>query len=160
VIKANSIASTMESRASTFSQGPPPPYGDDSGVALPGYEDPVSPTQQTHGEPSTSPPPAPTTTPPTSTSRPSQPTSSTAPEAASTRKPSATSFLTSARDALTSCRRGKDLDRKVQFYEKMYGFVPKNVMSEAEWAAARKAAPKERKKGQLKQRLYFGPPGG
>ncbi|KXJ88736.1 hypothetical protein Micbo1qcDRAFT_177787 [Microdochium bolleyi] len=47
-------------------------------------------------------------------------------------------------------RRGKEAKKKVDFYENLYGFVPKNVMSEAEWRAAREAAPKTRAKGQLK----------
>lgn len=32
--------------------------------------------------------------------------------------------------------------KKVDFYLKNYGFVPKNVMTEAEWERARKNAPK------------------
>lgn len=36
----------------------------------------------------------------------------------------------------------KKLAKKVDWYERHYGFVPRNVMTEAEWQAARDRAPK------------------
>lgn len=39
-------------------------------------------------------------------------------------------------------RRVKEAARKVDFYENMYEFVPKNAMTEAEWRDAKERAPK------------------
>lgn len=39
-------------------------------------------------------------------------------------------------------RRAKEAARKVDLYERLYGFVPKNVMTEAEWRDARGRVPK------------------
>lgn len=39
-------------------------------------------------------------------------------------------------------RRAKEAARKVDYYERLYGFVPKNVMTEAEWRDARERIPK------------------
>ncbi|EGD94342.1 hypothetical protein TESG_01862 [Trichophyton tonsurans CBS 112818] len=46
--------------------------------------------------------------------------------------------------------------RKVDFYLKNYGFVPKNVMTEAEWAKARRDAPKVKPATGLKATAYQG----
>lgn len=54
-------------------------------------------------------------------------------------------------------RRAKESAKKVDYYEKMYGFVPKNVMTEAEWRDARDRAPKVKKPVTLESRSYFGP---
>ena len=52
-------------------------------------------------------------------------------------------------------RRGQ---RKVDFYMKQYGFVPKNVMTEAEWKRAKKQAPTVEKKIDWGSSVMFGPP--
>ena len=54
------------------------------------------------------------------------------------------SFVRSAKQAYEERREAREAKRKVDFYEKIYGFVPKNVMSEAEWRKARERAPKEK----------------
>jgi hypothetical protein len=62
-------------------------------------------------------------------------------------------LLASAKDAYRSHKAAKDASRKVQFYEQIYGFVPKNVMTEAEWKAARKKAPVVKK--EFRARGYW-----
>ncbi len=47
-----------------------------------------------------------------------------------------------AKQSYKDKRRAKEAVRKVDFYEKLYGFVPKNAMTEAEWRDARERAPK------------------
>lgn len=47
-----------------------------------------------------------------------------------------------AKQSYKNKRRVKEAARKVDFYEKLYGFVPKNAMTEAEWRDARERAPK------------------
>ena len=54
------------------------------------------------------------------------------------------SLLKRAKQAHEDWRSARESARKVDFYEKTYGFVPKNVMTEAEWRAARERAPKEK----------------
>lgn len=54
-------------------------------------------------------------------------------------------------------KKAKEAAKKVDFYEKHYGFVPKNVMTEAEWKKARKDAPKvEASSNKLKATAYQG----
>jgi hypothetical protein len=67
------------------------------------------------------------------------------PESSSSSSLSPFKYLASAKDAYRSHKAAKEADRKVQFYQNIYGFVPKNVMTEAEWKAARKKAPVHRK---------------
>ena len=54
------------------------------------------------------------------------------------------SFLQKAKQAHGDWKSARDSARKIDFYEKTYGFVPKNAMTEAEWKAARSRAPKEK----------------
>ena len=64
--------------------------------------------------------------------------------AAGPSSPTKPSLLKRAKQAHEDWRSARDSARKVDFYEKTYGFVPKNVMTEAEWRAARERAPKEK----------------
>jgi hypothetical protein len=70
--------------------------------------------------------------------------------------PSSSSLLGRIRDAYVERRRAKEAQRKVDFYEDIYGFVPKNVMTQAEWRLARERAPKVKVKTSLGGRTYFG----
>ncbi|KAH8885741.1 hypothetical protein GQ53DRAFT_353230 [Thozetella sp. PMI_491] len=69
------------------------------------------------------------------------------------------SFMRDVKDRYTGKRQEKEAAKKVDVYEKLYGFVPKNAMSEEEWERARKAAPKVKVPFQFKKNLYFGPRG-
>lgn len=51
-------------------------------------------------------------------------------------------LLQAAQQSYKNKRRVKEAARKVDFYEKLYGFVPKNAMTEAEWRDARERAQK------------------
>ncbi|KAL2105778.1 hypothetical protein VUR80DRAFT_7769 [Thermomyces stellatus] len=52
------------------------------------------------------------------------------------------SFIHNAAQAYKDKRRAKEATRKVNYYQKLYGFVPKNAMTEAEWRDAREKVPK------------------
>ena len=56
------------------------------------------------------------------------------------KKPS--KFVQDMKQVYRDKRRAKEASRKVDFYEKMYGFVPKNAVTEAEWRDARERVPK------------------
>ncbi|KAI9167860.1 hypothetical protein HJFPF1_04000 [Paramyrothecium foliicola] len=134
---------TMESRTSLEKQHPPPPY---NGSASEGNNSDPAPPSYTALPPATA---------STSASTPAPAPAPSQPSAVASSSSSSQSFLASAKEAYKARRAAKDLDRKVEFYEKLYGFVPKNVMSEAEWKAAKSAAPKVKKKGQLKSTTYM-----
>jgi hypothetical protein len=68
---------------------------------------------------------------------------------------SAVSFIQKAKASYSEKRKAKEAAKKVDFYEKMYGFVPKNVMSEAEWKKAREKAPKAKAKVSLEARPWM-----
>ena len=51
------------------------------------------------------------------------------------------SFVKSSTQAYKDRRRAREARRKVDYYEKLYGFVPKNAMTEAEWRDARERVP-------------------
>lgn len=67
------------------------------------------------------------------------------------------SRLTRLRESIAEKRRAKEAQRKVDFYQDIYGFVPKNVMTEAEWRQARDRAPKVKVHTPLRARVYSGP---
>ncbi|KFH41563.1 hypothetical protein ACRE_077070 [Hapsidospora chrysogenum ATCC 11550] len=69
---------------------------------------------------------------------------------------SSSSILGRIRDAYVERRMAKEAQRKVDFYEDIYGFVPKNVMTQAEWRLARERAPKVKVKTSWGGRTYFG----
>ncbi|KAI0205635.1 hypothetical protein F4808DRAFT_409747 [Astrocystis sublimbata] len=76
----------------------------------------------------------------------------------STSKPSSsTSLFTAIKQKHNRKKKGKEIEKKVDLYERIYGFVPKNVMTEDEWRRAREAAPKTKKKGGLKATPFMGP---
>ena len=52
------------------------------------------------------------------------------------------SFIQNATQAYKDKRRAKEAARKVDYYERLYGFVPKNAMTQAEWRDARERVPK------------------
>jgi hypothetical protein len=63
------------------------------------------------------------------------------PRASSSPSPTPTLPSFSLRNPLESYaqrKRAKEAVRKVDYYEKMYGFVPRNVMTQAEWRDARR----------------------
>lgn len=70
------------------------------------------------------------------------PTQASSSPSSSSAQPSPSSFLRNPLRSISSYRRDRESRKKVDYYERVYGFVPKNVMSEAEWRAAREAAPK------------------
>ena len=75
------------------------------------------------------------------------------PAADSSKKPGSKSPIALFKSAVESYeekRRAREAKRKVDFYEKLYGFVPKNAMTEAEWRAAREKMPKEKVKSSLR----------
>lgn len=55
------------------------------------------------------------------------------------------SLIQNATQSFKDKRRAKEAARKVDYYEKLYGFVPKNAMTEAEWRDARERAPKTKR---------------
>jgi hypothetical protein len=83
------------------------------------------------------------------------PSSPTSPAASSSSNP-----FSNLKTAYKEKQRAKMAAKKVDYYEKIYGFVPKNVMSEAEWKDARDRAPKVKKPTEFGARSYFGPPRG
>ncbi|KFA64617.1 hypothetical protein S40285_10160 [Stachybotrys chlorohalonatus IBT 40285] len=85
---------------------------------------------------------------------PPQPTAQPAPAAEASRS----SPFSLLKDAVTGRRAASAAQRKVDYYEKTYGFVPKNAMTEEEWRRAREAAPKIKKKTQWGSKMYMGPP--
>ncbi|KAK2759757.1 hypothetical protein FQN54_002491 [Arachnomyces sp. PD_36] len=86
------------------------------------------------------------------------PSTSTAPASSPQPEPeSSLSFMGNMKKAYDDKKKAKEAAKKVDFYEKMYGFVPKNVMSEAEWKQAKKDAPKVKAPNQLKATSFFGP---
>lgn len=64
-------------------------------------------------------------------------------------------FFNKIGQAFNENKESRAAKKKVDYYEKLYGFVPKNVMTEAEWSRSRKEAPKERT-GKLKSTVYMG----
>ncbi|KAL6862641.1 hypothetical protein ACO1O0_002878 [Amphichorda felina] len=66
------------------------------------------------------------------------------------------SYLERLRDALAEKKRAREARRKVDFYQRIYGFVPKNVMTEAEWRRAKERAPKEKVPFSFRPRPFFG----
>jgi hypothetical protein len=54
-------------------------------------------------------------------------------------------------------KKAKEAARKVDFYQDIYGFVPKNAMTEAEWKLARKRAPKTKVDSSLHASVYGAP---
>lgn len=66
------------------------------------------------------------------------------------------SFIKNAKHAYDDKKKAKEAARKVDYYQKNYGFVPKNVMSEAEWKRAKENAPKEKVPFKPKAKPYFG----
>ncbi|TPX12838.1 uncharacterized protein E0L32_006718 [Thyridium curvatum] len=151
---------------------PPPPYvaesqqhGDDASTAPPpAYDHVETPADPVHGDEkrrqheaiaaprshgpalsasSSSPPPPP---PPAEAS-----SSSSSRGGSSSSNPF--NLIRSAKEAYEA----RQANKKVDYYEKMYGFVPKNVMTEAEWKRARKEAPRERKPFEsYVKKQYFG----
>ncbi|KAM0276083.1 hypothetical protein ACHAQH_007102 [Verticillium albo-atrum] len=69
-----------------------------------------------------------------SSSAPSSSAPSSSPAAASSSRNPITYFMDKKRE--------REATKKVDFYEKHYGFVPKNVLTEADWKRIRKNAPK------------------
>ncbi|KAI0485537.1 hypothetical protein F4859DRAFT_386861 [Xylaria cf. heliscus] len=82
--------------------------------------------------------------------------STSASSASTSTLPSSESFFTAAKKKYDEKKKAKEIAEKVDYYEKIYGFVPKNAMTEAEWKRARDAAPKTKAKGELKATLYGG----
>ncbi|DAA76769.1 TPA_exp: Uncharacterized protein A8136_6998 [Trichophyton benhamiae CBS 112371] len=76
----------------------------------------------------------------------------------STSTSNSTSTSTSTIDKLKAFTHSftRNKETKVDFYLKNYGFVPKNVMTEAEWAKARRDAPKVKSATGLKATAYQG----
>ncbi|KAH6677897.1 hypothetical protein F5X68DRAFT_213389 [Plectosphaerella plurivora] len=89
-----------------------------------------------------------------------QPESAAGPSSSATTASSASSSLnpfSNLKTAYQEKQRAKLAAKKVDYYEKIYGFVPKNVMTEAEWKDARDRAPKVKKSTEWGARTYFGP---
>lgn len=74
---------------------------------------------------------------------------------AKTRSP--LSLVRNASQAYSDRKKAKEAARKVDYYEKIYGFVPKNVMTKAEWKRAREEAPKVKVPGKLKATTFLMP---
>ncbi|KAF3354372.1 Putative oxidoreductase [Verticillium dahliae VDG1] len=51
-------------------------------------------------------------------------------------------------------KREREATKKVDFYEKHYGFVPKNVLTEAEWKRIRKEAVKVKVPVKMRSKGY------
>ena len=102
----------------------------------------------------------PVTTTTSSNPEPSQTAAAAAAAAAAAPTPpsssSSSSILGRIRDAYVERRMAKEAQRKVDFYEDIYGFVPKNVMTQAEWRLARERAPKVKVKTSWGGKTYFG----
>lgn len=58
-------------------------------------------------------------------------------------------------EAFSEKKNARAAQKKIDYYEKLYGFVPKNVMTEAKWSKSRKNAPKQCT-GKLKSTVYMG----
>lgn len=82
------------------------------------------------------------------------PSSSSLPSSSAAKSRSPLSLVRDATQAYSDKKKAKQAARKVDFYEKIYGFVPKNAMSEAEWKRARENAPKVKVKGKLRATPY------
>jgi hypothetical protein len=67
-----------------------------------------------------------------------------------------TSFLKELKESYAEKKKAKDAERLVDFYEKKYGFLPKNVMTESEWKNARARAPKVESSYRFKATSYGG----
>ncbi|KAM0330109.1 hypothetical protein ACHAQA_004281 [Verticillium albo-atrum] len=65
------------------------------------------------------------------------------------------SFIKDASQAYSDRKREKEASKKVDFYEKHYGFVPKNVLTEAEWKRIRKDAVKVKAPTKVQAKGYF-----
>lgn len=65
------------------------------------------------------------------------------------------SIQTLVRD-YTERKKAKAAAKKVDYYEKKYGFVPKNAMTEAEWKRAKKNGPTVKVPSKLKVTAYHG----
>ncbi|KAG7147883.1 hypothetical protein HYQ46_003256 [Verticillium longisporum] len=91
----------------------------------------------------------------------SQPSSSRARASSLTSPPPPPSPVTagssSSRNPFTYLRdkkREREATKKVDFYEKHYGFVPKNVLTEAEWKRIRKEAVKVKVPVKMRSKGY------
>ena len=113
-----------ESRPTSLHEhrGPPPAFTDDRPRSPPHLSTDIDPASATDDrnpcETSETPPPA---------------------EASTGKRPS---FIKNATQLYKDKRRAKEAARKVDYYKKLYGFVPKNAMTEAEWRDARERIPK------------------
>lgn len=96
-------------------------------------------------------PPGPAEAGPSSQAFPSSPS---LPSSSAAKSRSPLSLVRDATQAYSDKKKAKAAARKVDFYEKIYGFVPKNAMSEAEWKRARENAPKVKVKGKLRATPY------
>lgn len=84
------------------------------------------------------------------------PSSSATPTASASASSSSNPF-SNLKAAYQEKQRAKLAAKKVDYYEKLYGFVPKNVMTELEWKDSRDRAPKVKKPTEWGSRTYFGP---
>jgi hypothetical protein len=91
---------------------------------------------------------------PSSSSVPAQSPAASSPAAAASDS-SRPSLLARYRDA-RNAKAAKKAQRKVDFYERYYGCVPRNVMTNEEWENARKRTPVEKKKTSWGSRTYGG----
>ncbi|KAM5492458.1 hypothetical protein McaMca56_007023 [Microsporum canis] len=68
-----------------------------------------------------------------------------------------TSLIKTLKQTYNEKKKARESARRVDYYEKNYGFVPKNAMTEAEWKKARRDAPKVKGAGSgLKITAYQG----